>query len=255
MFVSLSSIFWILFATATGTINKKTTNQHQFFRQALCLIMPCWCFLSLTHMLILTWFESIRKFTPHAAYFDTFDMTASSIGVYVVCRGRVLLGTVNKSKTMLIIDHWWSNHRCRGCFFYNCGFDILSSGLIIFSGSTRQSLGVDNCRWYCTCNWCSVLYNSQRGTKKLDSTSPWFSRVELCNYRVSGAIHSTWLQYYVQEDLAYLYSIIKVLKYIFWGRPCIFVLDCQNPEIINLELVDPSFDIIKYFEKSANYWL
>jgi hypothetical protein len=39
--------------------------------------MPPWCFFSLTHMLILMWFESIRKFTPHAAYFDTFDMTAS----------------------------------------------------------------------------------------------------------------------------------------------------------------------------------
>jgi hypothetical protein len=51
------------------------------------------------------------------------------------------------------------------------------------------------------------------------------------------------------EDLAYLYSIVEVLKYIFWGRPCRVVLDCQNPEIIKLELVDPSFDIIKYFRK------
>jgi uncharacterized membrane protein YciS (DUF1049 family) len=51
------------------------------------------------------------------------------------------------------------------------------------------------------------------------------------------------------EDLAYFYSIVKVLKYIFLGRPCIVVLDCQNPEIIKLELVDPSFDIIKYFRK------
>ncbi len=233
MFVSLSSIFWILFATATGTINKKTTNLHQFFHQALCLIMPCWCFFSLTHMLILMWFESIRKFIPHAAYFDTFDMTASSIGVYVVCRGQILLGTVNESKTMMMIDHWWSNHRCRGCFFYNCGFDILSSRQIIFLGSTRQSLGVDHCRWYCTCNGCSVLYNSQRGSKKFDSTSPWFPRAELCTYRESGAIHSTWLQYYIQSmektlhiytqllkswniyfggDLAELYLIVKILK-------------------------------------------
>jgi hypothetical protein len=57
-------------------------------------------------MLILVGFESMRKFTPHAAYFDTFDMTASSIGVYVVCRGQILLGTLNKSKTMMMIDHW-----------------------------------------------------------------------------------------------------------------------------------------------------
>ncbi len=27
------------------------------------------------------------------------------------------------------------------------------------------------------------------------------------------------------------------------------MLDCQNPEITKLELVDPSFDIIKYFRK------
>jgi len=79
-----------------------------------------------------------------------------------------------------------------------------------------------------------------------------FQELKLCTYRVSGAIHSTRLQYYIQimgEDLAYLYSIVKVLKYIFWGRPCIVVLDCQNPKIIKLELVDPSFDIIKYFRK------
>jgi hypothetical protein len=38
--------------------------------------------------------------------FDTFDMTASSIGVYVVCRGQILLGTVNRSKTMTMINHW-----------------------------------------------------------------------------------------------------------------------------------------------------
>jgi len=68
--------------------------------------MPCWCFFSLTHLLIPKRFESIRKFTPHAAYFDTFDMTASSIGVYVVCRGQILLRTANESKTMMMIDHW-----------------------------------------------------------------------------------------------------------------------------------------------------
>ncbi len=184
--------------------------------------MHCWHFSSLTHMLILMWFERMRKFTPHAAYFDTFDMTASSLGVYFVCRGQILLGTVNESKTMVMIDHWWSNHRCRGCFFYNCGFDILSSRKIIFLGSTRQSLGVDHCRWYCTCNWCSVLYNSQRGSKKLDSTSPWFPRVETLHLQSiwSNPLHSVTVLYSrYGEDLAYLYSIVEVLKYIFWGRP------------------------------------
>jgi hypothetical protein len=33
------------------------------------------------------------------------------------------------------------------------------------------------------------------------------------------------------------------------GETCIVVLDCQKPDIIKLELVDPSFDIIKYFRK------
>jgi len=206
--------------------------------------MPCWCFFSLTHMLILMWFESIRKFTPHAAYFDTFDMTASSIGVYVVCRGQILLGTVNQSKTMMMIDHWWSNHRCRGCFFYNCGFDILSSRQNIFLGSTRQSLGVDNCRCYCTCNWCSVLYNSQRGSKKLDSTSPWFSRVKTLHLQSiwSNPLHLVTVLYSKYgEDPAYLYTIVAVLKYIFWRRPCIVVLDCQNPEIIKFGAGGPIF--------------
>ncbi len=60
-----------------------------------------------------------------------------------------------------------------------------------------------------------------------------FQELKLCTYRVSGAIHSTWLQYYIQNmgktlhiytqsskswniyfggDLAWLYLIVKILK-------------------------------------------
>jgi hypothetical protein len=42
-----------------------------------------------------------------------------------------------------------------------------------------------------------------------------FQELKLCTYGVSGAIHSTWLQYYIQnmrKTLHSLYLIVKILK-------------------------------------------
>jgi hypothetical protein len=50
---------------------------------------------------------------------------------------------------------------------------------------------------------------------------------------------------YLEQSTPLGYSTIFKVR----GRPCIVVLYSQNPEIIKLELVDPSFDIIKYFRK------